>query len=329
MTDADAPTVRLERNGRVDVLVDDDPFTAYRPGDDEELKKPVLFPITAPSGRPVTRGYPLDPRPPDREDHPHQVGGWFTYGDVNGFDFWNHSTETPAEREAEMGTIRHRETLEATERAHGATLAVRCDWCRPDGSVLLEETTRFDFGARSGERVVDRATTLAASDGAVTFRDNKEGLFGVRVARPLELRVEEELVFTDAAGVETVVTATGDHEVTGTYRSSEGRVDDAAWGSRAAWMALSGTLDGTDVTLAILDHPENPGHPTHWMARPYGLFAANPLGRAAFAEDADPMSFTIGAGDAVTFRYRLLVSETAPDADALDDEFERFAGTTG
>ena len=33
------------------------------------------------------------------------------------------------------------------------------------------------------------------------------------------------------------------------------------------------------VTIAILDHRSNPGYPTHWHARGYGLFAANPLGQ--------------------------------------------------
>jgi hypothetical protein len=324
MTDAESPTVRLERDDAVSVLVDGDPFTAYRP-DDDRVRKPILFPLLAPSGEPVTRGYPLEPRPGDREDHPHQAGHWFTHGNVNGLDFWNHSPETPAELEDRMGTIRHRETLAADDAGEDAELAVRCDWCRPDGSVLLEETTRFVFRARAGARIVDRTTTLSAGDEAVAFHDSKEGLFGLRVARSLELPVENELVFTDEAGVETVVRATGDHDVTGTYRSSEGRVDEEAWGTRAEWMSLSGTVGDGDVTLVIFDHPANPGHPTHWMARPYGLFAANPLGRSAFEEGATPREFTVDAGDAATFRYRLLVSEDDPGADRIDDEADRFA----
>jgi len=323
MPDAgDAPTVRLDGTDPLTVRVHGERFTAYRP--DGELPKPVLFPIEAPCGAPVTRGYPLDTRPTDRRDHPHQVGSWFTYGDVNGLDFWNHSAETPAERADEMGTIRHRALFDRTERGSTAAFTVRCDWCGPDGSVLLEETTRFTVRARPGARVLDRSTTLVAPNGSVEFRDNKEGLFGLRVARPLELRVEADLTFTDAAGVETVVRATGDHEVTGTYRSSEARVDDETWGTRAEWLSLSGRLDGTDVTLAVFDHPENPGYPTYWMARPYGLFAANPLGRAAFDGPAEPMAFTVDDGDSATFRYRLLVSETDPDPDRLDATFDRF-----
>ena len=313
--------VRRDDPERIVVRADGEPFTAYRYGD-ANVTKPVLFPICAASGEPVTRGYPIHPRPEDRRDHPHQVGSWFTYGDVDGIDFWNNSPELPPSRADEVGTIRHRT---ATTDDAGNTLEVQCDWCGPDGAAALEERTRFTFRAHRDARVVTRATTLSAVEDAVTFGDDKEGLFGLRVARPLELPVEEELVFVDVAGEETVVTATGDHEVTGTYRSSAGTTNEDAWGTRAPWMALTGSLGDEEVTVAILDHPDNPGYPTHWMARPYGLFAANPLGRSAFDEDAPPMNFTLRPGEPVTFRYRIVVRNGGADPDLLDAEHGRFS----
>lgn len=39
------------------------------------------------SGKVITRGYPMNPRPFERMDHPHHVGLWFNFGDVNGLDF--------------------------------------------------------------------------------------------------------------------------------------------------------------------------------------------------------------------------------------------------
>src|ERR1022692_2411971 len=67
---------------RVDVLVDGQPFTSYIWPD--TLKKPVLFPLRTASGTIITRGYPLEPRPGERTDHPHHVGLWFNYENVNG-----------------------------------------------------------------------------------------------------------------------------------------------------------------------------------------------------------------------------------------------------
>src|SRR2546425_9637515 len=88
---------------RVDVLVDGKPFTSYIYP--TTLKKPTLYPVRSASGTVVTRGWPLEPRPGERVDHPHQVGLWFDHGDVNGLDFWNNSDAIPAARAAKMGTI--------------------------------------------------------------------------------------------------------------------------------------------------------------------------------------------------------------------------------
>lgn len=319
--------VRLEQKSdedRITIIVDGALFTEYRYGD-PDVKKPILFPICSPTGERVTRGFPIDPRSNDRRDHPHQVGHWFTHGNVGGIDFWNNSPNLPPSRRDEVGTIRHGEVTAANETGDGAVLSVQCDWCGPDGSMLIEEATRFAFQATKDVRVVDRTTRLSAVNNAVPFRDDKEGLFGLRVARQLELQVEEDLVFVDVGGEETVVTATDDHDVTGTYFSATGARNEDAWGERAAWMALTGTIgDNEEVTVAILDHPENPGYPTHWMARPYGLFAANPLGRSAFDEEALSKDFTINPGEIATFRYRLFVWTGGVDRGTINTEHERF-----
>ena len=55
----------------------------------DNMEKPVLYPLNSSSGIPVTRGFPIDPKPNERIDHPHQTGMWFNYGNVNGLDFWN------------------------------------------------------------------------------------------------------------------------------------------------------------------------------------------------------------------------------------------------
>lgn len=327
MSDGGGP-VRIEADdpdGRIDVYVDDRHFTTYR-YDDPHVAKPVLFPITAPSGAPITRGYPIAPRPEDRRDHPHQVGHWFTHGNVNGYDFWNNSPAVPDERRDELGSIRHRAVTEVAGGDRTGRFGVACEWLRPDESILAEERTTFTVRARADARSIDRETTLSAIDRPITFADDKEGLCGIRVARALERPVEEELVFVDTAGEETVVTPTGDHAVTGRYRTPAGEADEDAWGNRTSWMALTGRLADESVTVAIFDHPENPGAPTYWMARPYGLFAANPFGPAAFEEDVDPLDFTIEAGETATFRYRLLVGSGDRSRAALAGEFERFAG---
>jgi hypothetical protein len=43
-----------------------------------------------------------------------------------------------------------------------------------------------------------------------------------------------------------------------------------------------GKMGADSVSIAIIDHPQNPNYPTFWHARGYGLFAANPLGEKIF-----------------------------------------------
>ncbi len=312
--------VAQDEEQRVDVLVDGDPFTSYLYSDTlAVLKKPVLFPVYTAAGTPVTRGYPLEPIPGERVDHPHQIGLWFNYGDVNGFDFWNNSDAIPPERAGEMGTVVHR-GIDDTQSGEGrGELAVTTEWQTGDGDVILKETTRFIFHAGPQLRIIDRITTLTAEDGPVSFEDNKEGLLGMRVTRSLEMPVTNPV---DVIGPdEAVVESSADDDVTGGYVNSEGLNSyPAVWGKRARWMTLAGIIDGDSVTVAMLDHPQNVGYPTHWHARDYGLFAANPLGRSAFTDGTERLGFSLEAGESTTFRYRVLIF----NGDVPPEEAERW-----
>ena len=140
------------------------------------------------------------------------------------------------------------------------------------------------------------------------FKDNKEGLIALRLARQLEQPSTKPEVFTDAQGVATKVPVLDNAGVTGMYRTSEGVEGDAVWGTRAAWTKLTGTVGNEAVSLVLMDNPNNIGYPTYWHARGYGLFAANPLGPSVFSNGkASAMNFTLPARQSVTFRYRLLI----------------------
>ncbi len=308
---------------RVDVLIDGQPFTAYIWP--ETLRKPVLYPLRTALGTPVTRGFPLDPRPGERVDHPHHVGLWFNYGDVNGVDFWNNSSALPPEAQKRMGTIIHRRIVRAENGVGRGELEVEMDWIMPDGAPILRERTTFVFYAEPRLRAVERRTTLTALDRRVLFRDNKEGLLGIRVARQLEQPSNEPATFTDASGRATTVPVMNNAGVTGLYRSSEGLTGDAVWGTRARWTMLSGKIGDEEVTLAILDHPKNVGYPTYWHARGYGLFAANPLGQEVFSRGREKLNFALEPGQSVTFRHRLLIISGPVEPKQIEEQYSRFA----
>lgn len=89
-------------------------------------------------------------------------------------------------------------------------------------------------------------------------------------------------------------------------------------------MGLTGVVDGSPVTLAILDHRSNYGHPTYWHARGYGLFAANPLGRQGYDPKQEPAMLTLKPGESVTFRHRILVLDGKLTRDQLQKEYDRY-----
>ncbi|MBC7921940.1 MAG: PmoA family protein [Ferruginibacter sp.] len=313
-----------EKEKRVDVTIDGKPFTAYLYP--ESIKKPVLFPLRAASGTPITRGFPLEPRPGERVDHPHHVGLWFNYGDVNGLDFWNNSDSIKSEERQKYGTIRHRRVNKLTNGNEQGTLEVTMEWVTPEGKALLREDTRFVF--RGGtSRTVDRFTTLTALDQEVSFKDNKEGLIGLRVARQLEQPADKPDLFTDASGKITPVPVLNNEGVSGLYRSSEGLEGDKVWGTRAKWTSLSGQIGSESITVAIFDHPQNVGYPTYWHARGYGLFAANGLGQKAMSGGKEELDFKLAAGKSVTFRHRVVIrSGRGPTVPEMDAEAGKFAG---
>ena len=312
-----------EASRSVDITIDGSQFTSYIWPD--RLAKPVLNPLRTARGTIVTRGYPLAPRPGERVDHPHHIGLWFDYGNVNGFDFWNNSEAIKLADAAKMGNIRHRKIAAARSGIDSGELEIVADWISGKQQVLLEEHTRFVFRGGPDFRSIDRITTLRALDAKVLFPDDKEGLLGMRVTRSLEIPSDKPELFTDASGRPTTVPKLDNTGVNGTYLTSEGMKGDAAWGTRGRWCSLSGNIDAEPVTITILDHPTNPGFPTYWHARGYGLFAANPLGEKIFSNGKEELNFSLSPGAAATFRYRIVILSKIATAEQSEAAYKEFA----
>ena len=208
-----------EAHQRVDVTIDGTPFTSYVWPSTQ--KKPVLYPLIAPGGVEVTRGYPLAPRPGERTDHPHHAGLWFNYGNVNGFDFWNNSDAIKPEQRPKMGTIHQQKIVSAKSGKDSGELVVESVWTTGAGEDLIQQTTRYVFSRRKGingirglvnggdvsdSRMIDQIVTLHALE-KIVFHDDKEGVLGIRVAHFLESATEKGGTFTDANGNPTQVSS--------------------------------------------------------------------------------------------------------------------------
>jgi hypothetical protein len=322
-TDNRIEVTDMPEERKVEIKIDGSLFTAYIYP--ENIAKPVLYPLITSSGKTLTRGYPIAPRAFERIDHPHHVGYWLNYGDVNGLDFWGNSEARPEEDRDRLGSIVHRKVDGIEQKAETGVLKTSADWVGPDQSVLLEEKTDYVFTIDGPTRVIDRITTLTAGENEVSFKDTKEGMLGVRVIRALELESDSPVRLTDANGKPVEQREVNNEGVTGNYLSSEGLEGGGVWGTRARWMKLYGNLEGENISLTIIDHPDNVGYPTYWHARGYGLFAANPFGQHTFSEGRETLNFKLDPGQSVTLKYRLLVhAGPVLSADQLNAQADQF-----
>jgi hypothetical protein len=283
-----------------------------------------VYPINAANGAILTRGFPLKSRDGERTDHPHHVGYWLNYESVNGLDFWNNSYAIPAERKGKYGWIRNVKVTGTKSGSKTGELSYTANWENQERNILLKEETRFVFSGTANTRTIDRITTLTAQRDTVRFKDIKDGLLGLRLTKELEFASDKVEEFTDSHGNITKVVASG-NGASGNYLTSEGKTGTSVWATRGTWCVLSGVKEGKPLSVAILDHPKNPGYPTYWHAREYGLFAANPLGQEVFSQGKEKLHLTLKPGQSVMFRYRLLITtneEVKPET--LDQQASAF-----
>lgn len=287
----------------IDVTIGSKLFTQFIFPD--TLAKPVLYPIYTANGTMVTRGYPINPLPGEPTDHPHHLGLWFNFENVNGLDFWNNSFAIPAGKKNRYGWIKTDHILKTKDGEKGI-LSYRANWTNQQNDVLLEETTTYEFSGTGNQRIIDRVTVLKAKT-EVTFNDCKDGMLGIRVARELQIPNKKDQLFTDDKGIVTVVKANPNEVENGNYITSAGKEGDSAWSTRAVWCKMFGKIKNDSVSISIIDHPQNINYPTFWHARGYGLFAANPLGEKIFTNGKSAKNLQLKKGETVRFAFRVVI----------------------
>lgn len=304
-TSSNAAEVTLKKNKKgVAVMVGNELFTQYIT---LSGSKPVLWPINGPTGKPMTRSWPIGPKEEgEHTDHVHQRSFWFTHEGVNGANFWAEpKSYSPADRRKHnIGTIVHREFAKMDSAEDGATLVSVCDWVDGSDKRLLEERTTYLFSASEDVRTIDMTVALKATDGDVELEDRKDGMFGIRLASSMKV----------------------DAGLGGQIYNSEGQINKGAWGQYARWVDYHGPVDGETVGVAILWHPQNFRNPIRWHVRDYGLFAANPLAENGFPEsDRKQGPTTIKKGETLTLRFRTLFHRGDHEAGKIAAAYEAYA----
>jgi hypothetical protein len=276
-------------------LVGGKPFTTYNFG--SGLARPFFHPVLSPSGRRVTRNYPMLDVPGETRDHVHHRSLWTAHGDVNGVDCWS---EEPGH-----GWIKHQEFLSVQSGPVFGGFEEKLLWTAPDGEkpVVAELREARIYALPDGPRIMDIKVTFQALFGSVKFGDTKEGgIVSVRVATPMD---------GDKGGV--ILTSKG------------GRGEAQCWGKKAEWCSYSGIVEGKPVGIAILDHPDNPRHPTYWHVRDYGLMTANPFGVSHFEHNpALDGGLVLPNGAELSFKYRILIYEGDAESAGLAAHYSAY-----
>jgi hypothetical protein len=280
---------------KIDVTIDKKPFTTYYYSRD--LKKPFFFPVLLDGKYPLTRSYPMVELPNEPHDHHHHTSWWVAYGEVNESNYWHESDDDASQQ-------RTVEILEVISGPVFGKLRALNSWNGADGERDVTEEREYLFYAGDGSDVVtDMKVTFTADNGDVVFHDTKEG--GVCSFR-MNPAIDEK---------------NGNGKMT----NSEGQSTAAeCWGKPAKWNDYSGTLEGQNLGIAVMDHPNNLRHPTAWHIREYGLYTANCFGLASFTDGKENGDYTIKNGDSLTFNYRVLMHHGNTEEAEIEKHYKAY-----
>ena len=207
--------------------------------------------------------------------------------------------------------------------------------------ICLDEIRETSGKEKSQIRILDvgagtgRYSIALAEEGydvtavePVLFKENKEGMLGLRVDRAFQKPSDRPERYTDANGIVTEVATVNNEGINGEYVNSLGDKGDDVWSKRAEWTMLNGTKEGDDISILIIDGKGNPNFPAWSHARGYGLFAVNSMGGKDFDKTlTEPVELALEPGQTVTFTYKVIVKDggffTPAEAEARAKAFNK------
>jgi hypothetical protein len=239
---------------------------------DTNILRPYFAHVHTPDGIQVTRNHPpiagVDP-----VDHPTMHPGiWLAFGNISNQDFWRNKATIRHERFTSQPEISKDRLAFATASSLVATNTEVIG--RIDSTIAIQTV--------SGGYLVAWQATFSPQIGPLSFGDQEEMGFGIRVATPL----------SEKNG--------------GTVKNSDGLTGAKnTWGKTAAWCDYSGMLSNRLVGITVMAHPKN-FRPSWMHSRDYGLIVANPFGQKAFTE-GDASSITVKRGETFTLRFAAFI----------------------
>ncbi|GMW03765.1 MAG: hypothetical protein AMXMBFR84_48990 [Candidatus Hydrogenedentota bacterium] len=252
-----------------------------------DLRRPFLFPVMGPSGRPVTRiGHPHDP-----VDHSHHNSIWISHEKVGGFNFWADKPET---------RIAHQKVTDLVDGDTESSLTAENIWLNEDKPVIYETRTIRTVDLGQGEWLMVFDLTFTPAGDEVLIDDSGFGMLAVRMAKTM-----------------------GVNDGGGTIRNSEGAVNgEAVFRKPARWVDYSGPVaTGVIEGITFMDHPSNPNHPSPFHVRDDGWMGSSlTLGHPIVILKGSPLNLRYGlyvhAGlppaTAIEERWNVFAATTVP-----------------
>jgi len=291
--DVAEPAVHIQLDkeaGKAQVYIRGEHFTTYNFHENNRI--PYLWPVYADGGITITRNWPMGEDDPEITDHPHHQSLWTAFGDVNGSDHWHNEpiiTESvEVQSEDDYGLI----------RAQGY-------WADEHGTPIVDEIREYRFyDSPASGRIFDHTITFIASNGDVTFGDDKEGMFAFRIRT--EIQGNRAGVLTNSEGKQ------GESEV---------------YGTPGPWMDYSGPIEGVGVRgIALFSHPGNIRLPA-WHVRNYGLVGCNFFAMQDVAGLDEAGTYVLSEGDEITFHARFYIHNGDAEQAGVSEQYEEFART--
>lgn len=276
--------------------------------------KPILWPILGPTGKEMSRRYPMDKVEGEQHDHPHHRSFYFGHQNIGGLEFWHDASSFESLKAkpdaykaklANLGVTKHREFTEVTAGADKAVIAVANDYVAFEGGrKIMEDTRRFTFRADADSRTVDVEIVFHNSTKEpVVFADMKDAGFSVRLPTSMAL--------TSKQGAKII--------------NSEGVTDKDTWSKRAKWVDYHGPVGGEHLGVAFMDHPTSFRHPTPWHVRDYGLFTANAFGSKSLDKNLPEAAHTLKPGEKLKLRFRVIFHKGDEKTARIAERYAQFA----
>ncbi|MCA9149012.1 MAG: PmoA family protein [Planctomycetales bacterium] len=275
-----------QHNDRIEIRADNQPFATYV-FRDEQIHRPYYCNLMSSQQVKVTRNHPLEPT--DSQDHFFHSGLFFSFGDLNGIDFWHMNAPVVHQsfsREPELNAG----TLHFTTQDEYRTSS---------GEPLARQTVAHTISATAEGIRIDWDLSLQALDQILKIGSKEEGGLAVRVATPIAVNAQHG----------------------GRMIDDQGRVNGKAiWGQQANWVASSAPVEGRQVGVLLMSDPNN-ARASFWHARDYGLLVANPFGPL----NKPTGGMAVSTDAPLRLRFALLVFDTQRDVrDLAEAAYQRL-----